>query len=53
MQMVMEGAKRRGLPVRLSVLDNNPARRLYGRLGFRITSVEPPRMKMEWRPPQR
>jgi ribosomal protein S18 acetylase RimI-like enzyme len=37
-----------GLPVRLSVLEVNPAQRLYARLGFRVTRVEPPRVKMEY-----
>jgi ribosomal protein S18 acetylase RimI-like enzyme len=46
---VMDDAARRGLPVRLSVLANNPARRLYERLGFRVTEVVEPRIKMEWR----
>lgn len=50
MRLVMDGAARRSLPVRLSVLENNPARRLYERLGFRVTRVEPPRIKMEWQP---
>ncbi|MBA3502738.1 MAG: GNAT family N-acetyltransferase [Myxococcota bacterium] len=45
---VMESARSAGLPVRLSCLDVNPALRLYGRLGFRITRREPPRTKMEW-----
>jgi ribosomal protein S18 acetylase RimI-like enzyme len=36
------------VPLRLSVLDTNPARRLYARLGFRVTRIEPPRIKMEF-----
>jgi ribosomal protein S18 acetylase RimI-like enzyme len=48
---VLEDAARRGLPVRLSVLVNNPARRLYERLGFRVTGTEHPRVRMEWSPP--
>jgi ribosomal protein S18 acetylase RimI-like enzyme len=47
---VMDDAARRGLPVRLSVLTNNPARRLYERLGFRVIEVDEPRVRMEWRP---
>ena len=47
---VQEGAAARGVGVRLSVREDNPARRLYERLGFRITRVEPPRIKMEWLP---
>ena len=50
MRDVLDGAERRGLPVRLNVLDNNPAQGLYERLGFRVTSIEPPRVKMEWQP---
>jgi ribosomal protein S18 acetylase RimI-like enzyme len=44
----MDVAARRGVPLRLSVLVNNPARRLYGRLGFRATAVDYPRVRMEW-----
>ena len=47
---VMQAAEARGVPVRLSVLANNPARRLYESLGFRVTRVEHPRVKMEWLP---
>jgi ribosomal protein S18 acetylase RimI-like enzyme len=47
---IMSAASDRGLPVRLSVLVNNPARRLYERLGFRVSSIEHSRVKMEWRP---
>lgn len=46
--MVMNDAARRGVPLRLSVLFNNPALGLYERLGFRVTIVEHPRVKMEW-----
>lgn len=45
---VMHAARDRGVPVRLSVLVNNPARRLYENLGFRVTRIEHPRVKMEW-----
>jgi ribosomal protein S18 acetylase RimI-like enzyme len=51
-QDVMQAARDRGVPVRLSVLVNNPARRLYESLGFRITRTEHPRVKMEWLPDQ-
>jgi ribosomal protein S18 acetylase RimI-like enzyme len=45
---IMSAAREARLPLRLSVLQVNPAQRLYTRLGFRITRVEPPRIKMEW-----
>jgi ribosomal protein S18 acetylase RimI-like enzyme len=34
--MVLEEARRQGLPVSLQVLKGNPARHLYERLGFRV-----------------
>ena len=34
-------------------VDPNPARRLYERLGFRVTRHVPPRTKMEWPAPPR
>lgn len=36
-----------GLPVTLQVDAANPARRLYGRLGFRIVEERPPYLRME------
>jgi ribosomal protein S18 acetylase RimI-like enzyme len=45
---VMAAAQAAGMPLRLSVLNINPARALYLRLGFRITRIVPPRVKMEW-----
>lgn len=45
---VIHDAEEAGLPVCLSVLANNPARRLYERLGFRVTSFERPRIKMRY-----
>jgi ribosomal protein S18 acetylase RimI-like enzyme len=45
---VLRAAGERGVPVRLSVLVNNPARCLYESLGFRVTRIEHPRVKMEW-----
>jgi ribosomal protein S18 acetylase RimI-like enzyme len=44
----MEEAESRGVPLRLSVLENNPARHLYARLGFCVTTVDHPRVRMEW-----
>jgi ribosomal protein S18 acetylase RimI-like enzyme len=45
---IMTAARDAGMPLRLSVLEVNPAQRLYARLGFRVTRVEPPRIKLEW-----
>jgi ribosomal protein S18 acetylase RimI-like enzyme len=46
---IMQDAAEQGLFVRLSVLDNNPAQELYARLGFRVTTREPHKVRMEWR----
>ncbi len=40
-------AQHTGMPLRLRVLKNNPARRLYERLGFRVSSITPERVYME------
>jgi ribosomal protein S18 acetylase RimI-like enzyme len=48
MHELMDAAKARGVPLRLSVLDGNRVRVLYERLGFRVTLVVPPRTKFEW-----
>lgn len=37
-------------PVRLNVLEGNPAQRLYARLGFYITEHQFPYIAMEWEP---
>lgn len=39
-------AQRAGLPMRLSVLEHNPAARLYARLGFRVEAADPPYLQM-------
>jgi len=45
--MVIEQGAGRGLPVVLSVLQANPrVLHLYDRLGFRVTQVEPPFIRM-------
>lgn len=49
-RLAMTRARDAGLPLRLSVLFNNPARRLYARLGFAVTHIEHPRVKMMWTP---
>jgi ribosomal protein S18 acetylase RimI-like enzyme len=40
-------AGRDGVPIRLSVLESNPARGLYERLGFVVKSVEGRKLRME------
>jgi len=46
-EMVIEQGASCGLPIVLSVLPANPrAMRLYERLGFRVTCVEPPFIRM-------
>jgi len=45
--MVIEQGAARGLPIVLSVVPANPrAMSLYERLGFRVTQVEPPFIRM-------
>ena len=44
---IVQRAKQLGLPVRLRVLRVNPAKRLYERLGFLVTSEEPERFYMQ------
>jgi ribosomal protein S18 acetylase RimI-like enzyme len=46
-EMVIEQGAGRGLSVALSVVPANPrARSLYERLGFRVTEIEPPFIRM-------
>ncbi len=47
---IVREANAKGLPVRLSVLRPNPARRLYERLGFSATEETTERTYMEARP---
>ena len=47
---VLQRAKQLGVPVRLRVLRVNPAKRLYDRLGFFVTSEEPQRFYMQSAP---
>jgi ribosomal protein S18 acetylase RimI-like enzyme len=49
---VCESAHRRGLPVALTILKVNPARRLYERLGFAVVSENETHFKMESRCPR-
>ena len=43
-------AQRQGLPLRLQVLQGNPARRLYERLGFEATGETETHIMMNWLP---
>jgi GNAT superfamily N-acetyltransferase len=45
---VQDAATLDATSVALSVVDGNPALRLYERLGFAVVRVEPPRTFMEW-----
>jgi ribosomal protein S18 acetylase RimI-like enzyme len=50
MKRIFNNGERLKKPVRLSVFMNNPAQRLYKRLGFEKVSEEPPYIQMEKRP---
>lgn len=50
MREVLEEGDRRGLPVRIHVEQNNPALRLYRRLGFQRVGDVGVYYLMEWRP---
>ena len=43
-------AERQGLPLKLQVLQGNPARRLYERLGFAVTGETETHIMMSWLP---
>ncbi len=47
---ICESANRRGLPVVLTILKVNPARRLYERLGFTVVSATETHFRMECPP---
>ena len=47
---LLEEAQAGGWAVTLHVQAGNPARALYGRLGFRVVAEQPPYQEMEWRP---
>jgi len=49
LRAVQEEARRAGCAVRIHVEVNNPARRLYERLGFVEVGVDPVYVLMEWR----
>jgi ribosomal protein S18 acetylase RimI-like enzyme len=42
-------ARASGRPLRLHVAADNPALRLYRRLGFAVVAEEPPYLRLEWR----
>ncbi|MCC6743751.1 MAG: GNAT family N-acetyltransferase [Acidobacteria bacterium] len=48
-RLVCEDAAARDLPVKLHVAAGNPARRLYERIGFRLTKEDAIYDSMEWR----
>ena len=48
-ERLKEDARSAQLPVRLTVLEVNPARRFYERHGFVLTHTVSPRHHMEWR----
>jgi ribosomal protein S18 acetylase RimI-like enzyme len=48
---LLDQARREQLPVRLSVLKGNPARRLYERLGFQMVSETGRDATLKWHPP--
>jgi ribosomal protein S18 acetylase RimI-like enzyme len=48
LRSILRAARRRGVPVRLSVFVTNPARTLYARLGFEVVRIADPRMSMQW-----
>jgi len=50
LQELQAEAAESGKPLRLSVASDNPALRLYLRLGFAIVGERPPYVAMEWRP---
>ena len=50
MQLLLDEAVDKMLPVRLHVEGNNPARRLYDRLGFKPIADKGVYEMMEWRP---
>ena len=50
LQQIKDEAGKASLPVRLRVMQNNPAERLYQRLGFTQVSRDEISLNMEWRP---
>jgi ribosomal protein S18 acetylase RimI-like enzyme len=52
LQGLLGEASDNNVPVRLQVLANNPAIRLYERLGFARLAENPPYLCMEWNPAQ-
>ncbi|NIK66837.1 GNAT family N-acetyltransferase [Paenibacillus sp. BK720] len=50
---LQEEAAAAGLPVKLSVLEHNLAKRLYERLGFKAIGEASPYISMSWQPDKR
>jgi GNAT superfamily N-acetyltransferase len=51
LRCVVDNAKSAQVPLRLTVLEVNPARRFYERHGFALTGTITPRHHMQWRAP--
>ncbi len=49
LERLIDDAKTAQVPLRLTVLEVNPARRFYERHGFVLTHTISPRHHMEWR----
>lgn len=52
LQKLQQEAAISSLPVRLRVMKDNPAERLYERLGFKATTSDEISIQMEWKPTQ-
>jgi ribosomal protein S18 acetylase RimI-like enzyme len=50
---LQQKATQAGIPVKLSVLGNNPAKLLYERLGFKVIGDSFPYISMSWEPDMR
>jgi ribosomal protein S18 acetylase RimI-like enzyme len=52
LRQLLQEYESQGRPLRLQVLQGNPAIRLYQRLGFVQSSADPMYVQMEWTPSQ-
>lgn len=53
LESLQQEAAAAGLPVKLSVMEHNPAKRLYERLGFKVIGEAFPYISMSWQPDTR